>query len=283
MTRGKIITAAFVLFIIFILSDIYVETNYPVLNRISLKTPKLPEGAFLKILQISDLHDKSFGKDESRLLELVKKADADMTVITGDLADRDTTDFTNILRLSSVLKAQTHDVFFVPGNHEQSKPVMKNLYEGLSSIGINVLMDSGMTYTKGNSRVNICGINYPFKQTSYASGPAAERKALARALEGIDTKNYTVLLSHSPRIADSITGKPFDLILGGHTHGGQFRLPILGNIFQIDPDLFGKYDRGLYKLDSGADLYVDSGLGTSILPVRFCDRADITLITINGK
>lgn len=283
MTRGRIILTALLLFIIFIIVDVYVETNIPVLSGINLQTSKLPEGTSLKILQITDLHDKGLVKNDSRLLELVKKADADVLVITGDLADRSTVDFTNVLSLSSELKAQIKDVFFVPGNHEQSKPMMKELYEGLSSLGIKLLMDSGTVYEKCDVRINICGINYPFRETSYESGPAAERKALERALRGIDTDSYSVLLSHSPRIADSIIGKPFDLILAGHTHGGQVRLPFMGSITRFDPDFFGKYDKGLFKLDSGAELYVDSGLGTSILPVRFCDRADITLITINGK
>ena len=284
MTRGRIIFTVFLLFIVFIITDIYVETNIPVLSGINLQTSKLPEGTSIKILQITDVHDKGLVKDDSRrLLELVKKADADVLVITGDLADRSAVDFTNILSLSSELKSQIQNVFFVPGNHEQSKPMMKELYEGLSSLGIKVLMDSGTVYKKGNVRINICGINYPFRETSYVSGPAAEKKALGKALKGIDTDSYTVLLSHSPKIADSISGKPFDLILAGHTHGGQVRLPLMGSIFRFDSDFFGKYDKGLFKLDSGAELYVDSGLGTSILPVRFCDRADITLITINGK
>ena len=283
MTRGRIIFAVFLLFIVFIIADVYVETNIPVLSKINLQTSKLPEGTSLKILQITDVHDKGFVKNDSRLLELVKKSDADMLVITGDLADRSAMDFTNILSLSSDLKAQIPDVFYVPGNHEQSKPMMKDLYEGLSSLGIKVLMDSGTVYKKGDVKVNICGINFPFRETNFESGPAAEKKALRKALYGIDTESYTVLLSHSPRIVYSVSGKPFDLILSGHTHGGQVRFPFIGSIFRFDSDFFGEYDKGLFKLDSGAVLYVDSGLGTSILPVRFCDRADITLITINGK
>lgn len=283
MTRGRAIFAVFLLFIAFIIADIYVETNIPVLSRVNLQSEKLPEGASLKILQITDVHDKVSVEDDGGLLELVKKADADMLVITGDLADRTTVDFTNTLRLTSELMAQIPDVYFVPGNHEQSKPMMRDLYKGLSSIGVNVLMDSGAVFKKGDVKVNICGINYPFRETSFESGPAAERKALGKALKGIDTESYTVLLSHSPKIADSITGRPFDLILSGHTHGGQVRLPFIGSILRFDTDFFGRYDKGLFNLDSGAVLYVDSGLGTSILPVRFLDRADITLITVNGK
>lgn len=283
MARGRIILAILMLFIVFTVVDVYIETKFPVLTRINLQSPKLKEGTSLKILQITDVHDKGLVEDDTRLFELVKKADADILVITGDLADRSAVDFTNILSLASELKAQIPEVFYVPGNHEQSKPIMKNLFTGLSSVGIKVLMDSGTVYSKEDIKVNICGINYPFRETSYESGPAADRKAVRKALRGIDTDYYSVLLSHSPRIADSIIGKPFDLILSGHTHGGQVRFPIFGSIFRFDSDFIGKYDKGLFNLDSGAELYVDSGLGTSILPVRFFDRADITLITINGK
>jgi predicted MPP superfamily phosphohydrolase len=272
-----------VLLMIFIIIDIYIETNYPTLSTVHLESGKLPNGTELKILQISDLHDKRFGDGENALIRLVSRAEADVVVLTGDIADVKTRDFANILKFTGQLVKKVPLVCFIPGNHEQGNYKSDQFYKSLSGQGIKLLFDKSCVYKTKNMSVNICGIDYPFKETKSFSGPIAEKEALSKALRGIDASWYTILLSHSPKIADNIGKMPIDLILSGHTHGGQVRLPFIGSLLVLDPDFYSKYDKGLFKLGSGAMLYVDSGLGTSILPIRFCDRADITLITVVGK
>lgn len=272
-----------VLLLIFTFIDMYTETNYPALLTVHLQSDKLAKGAEFRILQISDLHDKHFGSGESSLMRLVNRADADIAVITGDLADVRTKDFANIFDFAGQLVKAVPYVCFVPGNHEQASDEAERIYDGLRSEGVKLLFDDSFVYASKGFSANICGIDYPFEETSGFSGPLAEKQALSKAMKAINTESFTVILSHSPRIAYSAAQLPLDLILAGHTHGGQIRLPYIGSPLSLDPDILGRYDKGLFKLDSGTMLYVDGGLGTSILPVRLFDRAELTLVSVTGK
>lgn len=279
--KKPLLSIAILLFL-FAFFNILIDTELPYISNLRLNTAKIPNGSEFKILQLSDLHGREFGNGESYLLKLVKRAKPDIITITGDYADVGTKDFTNLLAFSSELVKNSSAVYYVPGNHEQANPGNDMLYKGLKASGVKLLFDTNALFVKNDMSINICGIDYPFGSTKAYSGIPAERAALDKALKGVDESMYTILLSHSPKIADTITGKPCDLILSGHTHGGQVRIPFIGGLTAFDNELFGSYDRGLFKMKGGLMLYVDSGLGTSVLPFRFCDRAEMTLITLRG-
>lgn len=98
----------------------------------------------------------------------------------------------------------------------------------------------------------------------------------------MNTDHYTVLLSHTPSITEIYEQIPADLILSGHTHGGQVRFPLIGALVSPDRGLFPKLDKGTYQLGAGLYLYIDSGLGTTRLPIRFLNQSQLSLITITG-
>jgi uncharacterized protein len=271
-----------VLIVILICIDIFIETNYPVISRVEIETTRVKAGKQLNILQITDLHDKQFGQGNSELLKLVRKTAPDIIVITGDLVDVKTKSYKNAFSLAGKLIEITPQVYFVQGNHEHWNKNEELICNGLAVAGIKVLNNMNAAYTKDNESYNICGIDYPYANAhgEYILDISVDK--MEKAFEGIDRSSYTILLCHTPKITDYKDILPADLILSGHTHGGQVRLPFIGSVMRLNPDFFGRYDKGLFKLDNGAELYVDSGVGTSIYPVRFDDRAQISLISVKG-
>jgi predicted MPP superfamily phosphohydrolase len=102
-------------------------------------------------------------------------------------------------------------------------------------------------------------------------------------MRGSDNKKYTVLLSHSPRIRDRLGSHVPDLILCGHTHGGQVSIPLVGAVVAPGEGFFPEFDKGEFTLENGSRLYIDSGVGTSTLPIRFMNRSQVSVIRIKGQ
>lgn len=113
--------------------------------------------------------------------------------------------------------------------------------------------------------------------------PHTRREKLNEAFKGVNTERYTILLAHSPKIIKRYPKIQADLILCGHTHGGQIRLPFLGAIVSSGDGFFPKYSKGLYALKAGQLLYIDSGLGTRMIPLRTFNRSQMSLLTITGE
>jgi predicted MPP superfamily phosphohydrolase len=105
-------------------------------------------------------------------------------------------------------------------------------------------------------------------------------------MEGVvPDERFLLFLSHDPMIIRRGKGRErcADLILSGHTHGGQIRIPWLGALYAPTQGMFPKYDKGLFQVDETTKLYICSGLGTSRIPVRFLNRAQATLVKLVGE
>ena len=95
-----------------------------------------------------------------------------------------------------------------------------------------------------------------------------------------DTESsYTILLSHRPELFESYASSGIDLVLSGHAHGGQFRLPFIGGLVAPNQGLFPKDDAGLYT-ESSTQMVVSRGIGNSIIPVRFNNRPEIVVVEL---
>ena len=94
------------------------------------------------------------------------------------------------------------------------------------------------------------------------------------------SNGFTILLSHRPECFNVYQNKNIDLVLSGHAHGGQFRLPFLGGVIAPNQGLFPKYDAGIYT-ENGTTMIVSRGIGNSIIPVRINNRPEIVIIELN--
>ena len=96
----------------------------------------------------------------------------------------------------------------------------------------------------------------------------------------VDNFNYSILLSHSPELIEEYSNHSINLVLSGHAHGGQFRLPYIGGIIAPDQGLFPKYTAGKYVVGK-TQMIVSRGLGNSIIPIRINNRPELVVIELN--
>ena len=252
---------------------VYYEVHYPDTVYININTDKIPLDHRLKILQISDYHDSPSIDIKERVLSILKAERPDLVVITGDLLDeRRTVSLKNIDLLVTEMAEINNDIYFVTGNHEWGNRNKNTLIKRLNNLGIRVLNNSSTVFEKENIQCNIVGIDDFYTHHS----------DLRKAFDGVDKSLYTILLSHAPDVAWR-EKPPVDIILSGHTHGGQIRFPLLGAIIAPGQGLMPRYDKGLFHMDNKFFLYIDSGLGTSRIPVRFLNRSQISVITIGNS
>lgn len=249
-------------------------------NTITISNSRIPTSfSGFKIAQVSDLHNAEFGENNARLLKLLSKNEPDIIVITGDLIDAQ---HTNIdIALNFVKEAiQIAPVYYVTGNHEASLSQYDRLKDGLESVGVSVLDDRVVELELDGEKITLIGLSDPdftVKGDVFGEVPAMIDTKLEK-LTNMEN-SYTILLSHRPELFESYVSSGIDLILCGHAHGGQFRLPFIGGLIAPNQGLFPKYDAGVFS-DHNTHMVVSRGLGNSIIPFRFNNRPEIVLVEL---
>ena len=251
----------------------------PIATRITVTDPDVPAGFDgFRIVQVSDLHNAEFGKDHERLLKLIQKAEPDIIAITGDLVDSYHTNVEVALAfIAQVVKIAP--CYYVTGNHEGSLSEYRELKKALDNYGVTILENRKVTLERNGSKINLQGIDDPYVCNDGIIGEAnAVAKARLKALE-IDQSQFNILLSHRPDMADAYNESGVDLVLSGHVHGGQFRVPFLGGLYAPGQGLWPEYDGGVYELGQ-TTMIVSRGLGNSSFPLRLNNNPEILVITL---
>lgn len=239
---------------------------------------ELPE-AFrgFRIAQVSDLHNAQFGEGNRELLVKLQQLEPDIIVITGDLIDRRRTDVEVALSFArEALKIAP--CYFATGNHDAVSDAYPYLEEGLLKLGVTVLRSQATVLEREGESLRLAGAeDYTAFDAPAGEGQVAKMlEALAPVLE----PGYNIVLFHRPELAGRMSELDADLILSGHAHGGQFRLPLVGGVYAPDQGFFPDYDEGLYDLGDRF-LVVSRGLGNSLFPLRINNRPEIVSITLD--
>ena len=249
------------------------------LNRYIISSDRLPE-AFdgYRIAHVSDLHNTEIGKDNEKLLAMLREADPDIIAITGDIIDSRNTDIDIALQFTKTAM-EIAPCYYVTGNHEARVSEYDELKAGLTEQGVIILEDKCIGLDKSEETISLLGVNDPSFQTDYLFGDSETvmQSKLQEIINEEDT--YTILLSHRPELLEVYTESKVDLVLSGHAHGGQFRLPFVGGLVAPNQGLFPKYDSGLYT-EENTNMIVSKGIGNSILPFRFNNRPEVILIEL---
>lgn len=236
-----------------------------------------------RIAQISDFHDARLGKNHCRLVNALKDAQPNAIVFTGDMVDSSRTDVENTLAFARQA-AEIAPVYYVNGNHEAlvSTQDYEVLTDGLRACGVTVLEDKCVTIRRGSDFIRLIGLNDIGHLN--VSGVDAKIAAMQQTLETLleEHPGFSVLLSHRPELMDAYAQTSADLVLSGHAHGGQFRLPILGGLIAPGQGLLPEYDAGLYE-ENGTAMIVSRGIGNSVIPIRFNNRPEIIVVELKTK
>lgn len=244
-------------------------------REITVSAGGIPEGfSGFRIAQISDLHNTRFGKDNRHLLAALRQAAPDIIVITGDFVDSYHTDLAVSIAFAAEA-AKIAPVYYVTGNHESRIGAYGELKKGLEAAGVTVLQNEKQRIVRNGAYITLAGVEDP----SFKAGDS--RAVMQSALENLTAEEdgYTVLLSHRPELFDLYGEAGLDLVLAGHAHGGQFRIPFVGGVIAPGQGIFPQYDSGLYRAGDTC-MIVSRGLGNSILPLRVNNRPEIILVEL---
>ena len=251
------------------------------LNTYTIGSQELPD-AFdgYRIAHISDLHNAEMGAGNEKLLAVLREAEPDMIAITGDLIDSRNTNIGVALAFAEEA-VQIAPCYYVTGNHEARVSEYNELKTALEAVGVFVLDDELMELALSGESITLLGVDDPSFHTAYLFGDAATVVSSKLAELAAQEDGFTLLLSHRPELFDTYVDSSMNLVLSGHAHGGQFRLPFVGGLVAPNQGLFPKYDFGLYT-DGGTNMIVSRGIGNSILPLRFNNRPEVILIELKA-
>lgn len=269
--KAKIRLLVVVISIVLLIMFLHWQNNDIVISKYSIYVSEgNSENIKLKILQISDLHNKEFGENNKVLIDMVKSIEPDIIAITGDFIDSYKCDTEVALETAKAL-VEIAPVYFVTGNHERrvNEAIYLPFEENLAEIGVNVLFNTVVNY---NDKINIIGID----DMSLSS----DDKTLSLLMQDAGTDKISVLLAHEPQEFDWYAECGADVVLSGHAHGGQIRIPFT-DIGLVAPGqgFFPKYSAGVYESGS-SHMIVSRGLGNSIFPVRLFNRPELVEIDI---
>ena len=240
-------------------------------TEISVSLSDLP-AAFsdYRIAQISDLHNAQFGEDNEILLDKLAQCSPDIIVLTGDLFDSNHPDI-DIAAKFAADAARIAPTYYVTGNHEGfARKDYANLKPQLIEAGVQVLENKIVELERSGETVSLIGLH----DNWFTSVPDTVAELLPAA------GDCSILLAHRPEFADNYANAGADLVLSGHVHGGQFRIPLLGGLLSPGLGFFPEYDAGLYQVQN-TQLIVSRGLGNSRIPIRINNRPEIVLAVLN--
>lgn len=233
-----------------------------------------------RIAHISDLHNAKIGKDNSKLLTVLRDAKPDMIAVTGDLIDSRNTDIAVAVHFMQEA-SQIAPCYYVTGNHEARVNAYNELKAGMEAAGVVILEDARTEIQVEGESIVLIGVNDPSFQTDYLFGDS--ETVMNKKLTQLHTEGdtYTVLLSHRPELFGTYAEHRIELILSGHAHGGQIRLPFVGGMVAPNQGLFPKYDAGLYT-EENTNMIVSRGIGNSLFPFRINNRPEAILIELQS-
>lgn len=257
---------------------VYTEQNWIQTETIEVISPRLP-AAFdgLRIVQVSDLHGKSFGPDSRTLLAAVAALKPDLIAITGDLADFRAGQLDIIPALAAGL-TQIAPTYYVTGNHEWSDGRVSDVIAILSAHGVVPLQNTYLTLERADQRIVLAGIDDP-------NGRADQKTPLELTTEirAALGDPYILLLAHRNNKHAVYDACGVDVVLTGHAHGGLIRLPFTEGVIGPSRELWPVYTAGLYAFPH-TQMVVSRGLAHGAWPqFRLFNRPHLPVIVLRKE
>lgn len=286
-----IIKFCIIIFICLIIFKIYSDNNFIQVLNYNICSTKIPkEFNRFKILQLSDLHSKNFGKENSKLIRKVEKVNPDIIVITGDMVN-DNFDYSSFVCVINKL-IKKYKIYYIIGNHEQNVMAknyskFNNMIEVINRSGVSILNNEKVNVNIGTEYINLYGMHMNLKyyrnfRKKESRGINFNIKDMEELIGRCDKKAYNVLLSHNPIYFDTYSKWGADIVLTGHMHGGMIKLPFFGGVFSPEHKFFPKYYEGIYK-NGNSFMNVNRGLGRGNFGIRLFNKPEISVITLHNS
>ncbi len=279
-----------ILFIILITTIIvaliyfYIDTNKLETTEYQIYSERLPNSFDgFRIMFLSDLHEAEFGKNQTILLEKVKNSEPDIIVVGGDIFSALPENFEKIECLFKQL-SKLAPTYYTPGNHESHEGAYYEMLKVISDIDIKILFNQSQTISIGEQSIDIFGLRDPgFAPDIKINKPRDIAKRELAKLIPEKPEKFSVLVSHRPDYIEFYGESGVDVVLTGHAHGGQIRLPFLGAVIAPGQGLFPKLTQGVHYSDETA-VVISRGLGVSeLLPLRTFNRPELVLVVLRHE
>jgi uncharacterized protein len=252
------------------------EAGFLKVERINLA--KNPGKCSLKVLHMSDIHMQKLKVSADKVRKTIKFEKPDFIVITGDYIEKaeHADSFFRFLKKT----CSGFDTYLCLGNHDftafhEDAKGLRGFIEGIEKLGIHVMNNSCITYTKEGSKINIIGIE------DLKAGNADLEKAFAACVNNAATN---IVISHNPDLIFELSDSKVDYFFCGHFHGGQIWMPLYLEFKMLRHDKLCKMGvrKGLHRIN-GVDVYINPGLGNVLVPLRFLSRPEVTVYNIELK
>lgn len=267
------------LVILFFVIVMIVDGNRFVIREYALESDKINKEYTFALL--ADLHNRSYGTDNEKLLAAIDEVEPDVILTAGDmLTAKPGKSFETALSFMKQI-AKKYPVYYGIGNHEYRMKLYREDYGdaferytgALSEAGIHVLDNTSMTIDD----VAVTGVSIDRKYYKRFKKTVMDDKYLTDTIGTVCQNKYQILLAHNPEYFEEYAGWGPDLVVSGHVHGGIMRLPVLGGVISPKLVLFPKYDGGLFKKDK-TTMILSRGLGMHTLPIRIFNPAELVVI-----
>lgn len=255
-------------------------------TRFAQVSPKIST-QIIKIVFISDLHNRQFGKSNSLLVSLIESENPDLVLFGGDMVNSDTKSTTNFVEFAKTI-AQKAKTYMVMGNHEAMMPAttFSALKTSLSENGVKILDNESVLFELKGTQIKLYGVTLPLYTYSGVESDGQPKysitsEQLTNLFGETDTNAYNILLAHNPLFFPEYAKWGADLSLCGHIHGGLVRVPFVGGVLSPNGELFPEYDAGEYAINANK-MIVTRGLAEHTAPLRLFNAGEICVVELTA-
>lgn len=271
-------------FAAFFLGVMAVDCNRFVVRRYKCKNQVLRKD--VKIILLSDLHNKSFGAGNRRLLAAIKELAPDFILIAGDMYTSQKGGDTGTAKDLVCTLAAKYPVFYANGNHEHKTKLFPEQFgrmyadyaKEIQKAGVRLLANEKVSLP--NFNMDIYGLEIGREYYGKFKNTQMEAAYLEKSLGKPEHGKFSVLIAHNPDYFKAYVKWGADLVVSGHVHGGLMRLPVLGGVISPAIKFFPKFDGGEFK-EGESVMILGRGLGTHTLPIRIFNPGELVVIELS--
>ena len=281
----KILLLIIAVFGIFFLTIMIIDGNRFRIVKYHLSSHKIKKEHHYVVL--SDLHNKSYGKKNERLLKAIDRLAPEAILIAGDMLTSKPEKSYEVARNLLEQLVKKYPIYYGMGNHETRLFLYPEVYADMGECYEQDLKECGVRLMRNEvveceDSIRIYGLDMKREYYKRFHKYPMDDCYLKETLGDVCEDKYEILLAHNPDYFEEYAAWGADLVLSGHVHGGMMRLPILGGVVSPAFKLFPKYDGGLFKTGKST-MILSRGLGMHTIPIRIFNPGELIFLTVSPK